>query len=272
MNEEVKKEEERKDIEVELKYQPISEKLDEIKKNAERLPDEENRDIYFDFSGFKLLKNKIRLRYRLIKRIEDKEKGEDPFEANGSFELKVNLDSGISREIKGNKNIIDYLENIIIYLGAERDYLEKEMRKIEECFKEESNKIINFLKNERMDLEEAVVEAQNIFVVIADFKTKREKYKKDEFNIDIDNVNYGEKFGEYDLCEIEIMTNKTYKDVAKGKIKEFAKNLVPMEYGKLKEFLFRSLSKDEFEKLYPPKDNELNKEKKKALNNETKMR
>ena len=59
-----RKEEERKDIEVELKYQPTEEQMKKIIYGAEDLGIKKFRSRYFDFDDFRLLKKGIHLRRR----------------------------------------------------------------------------------------------------------------------------------------------------------------------------------------------------------------
>ncbi|HBA45890.1 hypothetical protein A2W67_00535 [Candidatus Nomurabacteria bacterium RIFCSPLOWO2_02_40_28] len=59
---------------------------------------------------------------------------------------------------------------------------------------------------------------QKNLVVIIDYQSKRQKYKKENFSIDLDEMNFG-----YKLCEIELLVEKEeqVKD-AENKIIDFA--------------------------------------------------
>ena len=82
---------------------------------------------------------------------------------NGLFELKIGKSSGVAHEIED-------IEEIKKYFNVE-DSLE------------------NFIENS--------------LNIVMDFKTNRQKYKKQEFHIDIDKTSFG-----YNMCEIEIMVEK----------------------------------------------------------------
>ncbi len=60
---------------------------------------------------------------------------------------------------------------------------------------------------------------KNNLIVIIDFNNKRKKYKKENFNIDIDETSFG-----YKLCEIELMVETEDKvKEAEGRIIDLAK-------------------------------------------------
>jgi predicted adenylyl cyclase CyaB len=98
--------------------------------------------------------------------------------------------------------------NFELKLGQSRGVnIEIENKKeIEDYFK--TNNLEEFIK-------------QN-FVVIIEYTTKRTEYRKGEFIIDVDRIDFG-----FNLCEIELMVkNEDEVKEAKDKIKNFAK-----EYG-----------------------------------------
>ncbi len=237
---------EKKNIEVELRYQPAEEQLKLLLDDSEKLYDEDSHDVYFDFPDFRLLRKGIRLRYRTVRKKYKEE--EKPREAIGFFELKVGLGNKADLEIKDRKKI--------------KEYLGKEMEGIKEFF------------DTGKDLEEIVMKKENKFISIVDFKTHRKEYKKEEFIIDVDEVDYGLGEDKYNMCEIESMINdeNQIKDT-KNKIKEFAKKynfntekrVVPKGWEYLRRF-----NKEIFEEIYVKNIEE--KEKKKALNNEIKLK
>ena len=82
---------------------------------------------------------------------------------NGSFELKLGKSSGVAEEIEEEEKIKKYFNT--------------------------SRPIQDFIK-------------ENLILVI-DYKAKRRKYKKEEFTIDVDEMDFG-----YNLCEIELLVGK----------------------------------------------------------------
>lgn len=134
---------------------------------------------------------------------------------NGSFELKIKNISGSHIEIE-DKN------------------------KIEEYF------------NLDEDLENF---AENNFKIVGEFKTTRDKYKKDGFFIDIDKLDF-----EYEMCEIEVMIESEGKTKeANKRIKEFARgyNLEEKKIlGKLAEYL-RLFKPEVYNEIYENKLKEI---------------
>lgn len=98
---------------------------------------------------------------------------------NGSFELKIGKESGSTEEIEDEEKIKQYF-NTNLELGK---FIEQNLEKI------------------------------------IDYKTNRKKYKKDNFTIDVDQLDFG-----YNLCEIEIMvTEESEVKEAQEKISNFFK-------------------------------------------------
>ncbi len=239
-------EEKKEDIEVELRYQPTGDQLKLLLNDSEKLYDEESHDIYFDFPDFSLLKKNIRLRYRTVKRKE--KEGEAPFETTGFFELKIGLGNKADLEIKDRKKI--------------KEYLEKERGGIKEFF------------NTGKDLEEIVMKKEAKFIPIINFKTYRQKYKNEDFIIDIDEIDYGPLEDKYKMCEIETMIeNEERIKETKNNIKEFVKKygfdtekkVTPKGWEYLRRF-----NPEMFKEIYVKNMEE--KEKRKALNNEINLK
>ncbi len=130
-------------IEIEKKFDPTEEQLKNLLLGADFLGEVTNHDIYYDYSDYRLFKNKIRLRNR-----------------NGSFELKIKKGSGAMQEIEDEEEIKKYFETDL----SLEEFIEKNL------------------------------------LLLSDYKTKRRKYKKENFNIDIDECDFG-----YNMCEIEMM-------------------------------------------------------------------
>ncbi len=78
-------------IEVEKKFQPTEEQLQELLKDSEFLGEVVNHDVYYDYPDYRLVKRDIRLRNR-----------------NGSFELKIGKGSGVAEEIEVESEIVKY--------------------------------------------------------------------------------------------------------------------------------------------------------------------
>ncbi|MCC6323421.1 CYTH domain-containing protein [Candidatus Nomurabacteria bacterium] len=99
---------------------------------------------------------------------------------NGNFELKIGDDAvkGVAEEIEGEENIQKYLK------------LEEQLSEF---------------------IEKNLVE-------IINYKTSRDKYKKDDFSIDVDSTDFG-----YDMVEIELMIDdKSKTKEAEERIVSFA--------------------------------------------------
>ncbi len=130
---------------------------------------------------------------------------------NGNFELKIGDD-----EIKGVSDEIEEEENIKVFFKTEKplpEFIERNL------------------------------------VPIIQWTTKRKKYRKGEFAIDIDNLSFG-----YECVEIELLVpDKSKVEEAKKKIAEFARQYdwelkdVP---AKRREY-FRLIKPDIYPELYP---------------------
>lgn len=91
-------------------------------------------------------------------------------------------------------------------------------------------------------------------IVIIDFKTKRKKYTKGGFIIDVDELDFGSGQEKYKVCEIEVMIRdeKQIKET-RNEIKEFAKRynfdvetkVIPKGFEYLRRFNFPI-----YEKIY----------------------
>lgn len=193
---------EEKKIEVEIKFQPAEEQLTSLLKNAEHISNEKIHDIYYDFSDFRFLKQKIRLRDR-----------------NGSFELKIRVDSNVDKEIDDKEEIERYLKldvsleefinkelGVIIEYGTERKKYKKEgfticldkmsfdysmcevelMVEKEEQAKEAKEKIMNFAKEYDFEEKKGLSKGAEYLR-----RFNPEKYK--EIYIDKKNEENGEK-------------------------------------------------------------------------------
>ena len=130
------------------------------------------------------------------------------------FEFKISLDRRVGREI----DLYDEIED------------ESEIRKR-----------LNLSDEKNMD----EVLLKNGYSKFCICKTKRKKYKKDSFGIDIDFVDFGDF--NYELAEIELMVNdKSETQEALEKIISFAKfNNLTIGYvrGKVIEYLLRKKPK-----------------------------
>jgi len=80
-------------IEVEKKFKPTTEQLEKLLEEAKFLGEKNNHDIYYDYSDFHLMKDKIFLRNR-----------------NGRFELKIGGSSGVYEEIENENEIKKYFK------------------------------------------------------------------------------------------------------------------------------------------------------------------
>lgn len=78
-------------IEVEKKFQPTEEHLASLLQSADFRGEIVNHDIYYDYSDYRLLKNRVRLRSR-----------------NGKFELKIGKSAGVAEEIENDREIAAY--------------------------------------------------------------------------------------------------------------------------------------------------------------------
>ncbi len=137
-------------IEVEKKFQPTEEQLAKLLALATFLKEEENIDIYYDFSDYSLIKEDKRLRSR-----------------NGEWEFKSRLPN-----LEGSR--VALTEEIT----KEREILDR----------------LNFAKYDNVaDM------VKNEMVLLCEIKTKRRKYKIDDFHIDLDETDYGFK-----MCEVEL--------------------------------------------------------------------
>ncbi len=100
---------------------------------------------------------------------------------NGSFELKIGKSAGVSVELENEKEIASYF---------------------------------NFAINK--DFEEFIKKS---LVPIMEYSNNRKKFKKEGFNIDVDDMSFG-----YKMCEIElIVDNEEEVKDAEDKIIEFVK-------------------------------------------------
>ena len=181
-------------IEVEKKFNLEGLDLEEILKDFEFLGEVVNHDIYYDYSDYRLLKNKIYFRNR-----------------NGNFELKIKKGSGIYEEIEDKDKIIEYFKT---------DSLE------------------NFIVNE--------IEA------MIDFKNTRQKYKKEDFHIDIDNTDFGYKEG-----EIELLVEKEEEiKEAEARIFEFFRkyNLKKLDEDASKKKVYLRTKRPDLYKIFYEKD------------------
>ncbi|MBP6060921.1 MAG: CYTH domain-containing protein [Candidatus Pacebacteria bacterium] len=152
-------------IEVEKKFRPTKEQLENLLKDCIFIKEVVNHDIYFDYPDYRLFKKEIRLRER-----------------NGNYELKIGDDevAGIAEEIEDEEDLKSYL-------------------KIEVPLKE-------FIKDN--------------LIKIIEYTTKRIKYKKDKFAIDVDDLSFGFK-----CVEIELMvSDNSETDEAHNKIINFAQH------------------------------------------------
>ncbi len=136
-------------IEVEKKFQPTKEQLDDMLADAEFLGEVVNHDVLYDYADYRMFKNHIRLRNR-----------------NGRFEMKMPASD------RGDKEI----EN------------EEEIKK----FFNTDKSLVDFI-------------AENLKLFM-DITTYRKKYKKGDFNIDVDVLDSG-----YTLCEVELMVDDASK-------------------------------------------------------------
>lgn len=97
---------------------------------------------------------------------------------NGRFELKIGRSAGVSEEIENNEDIKKYFDAD----GSLKEFVDKN------------------------------------FIPIIDYETRRKKYKKDGFVIDVDNLSFG-----YSTCEIELLVEKEEEiQEAEDKITNFA--------------------------------------------------
>ncbi len=142
-------------IEVERKFRPTEEQLNDLLKDCEFLKEVVNHDIIYDYPDYRLINKSIRLRLR-----------------NGKFELKTSDDSSeyASLEIEDEEKIKKYFNTTLPI----KDFVEQNL-----------------------------IEGINI-------KTIRKKYKKGDFIIDIDELDFG-----YKCVEIELLVEDK-KDVKKA--------------------------------------------------------
>lgn len=127
---------------------------------------------------------------------------------DGVFELKIKKDSSIHQEIENKKEIEKYF-------------------------------------NSDIPLEEFI--NKNLILII-DYKNKRVKYKKGDFNIDIDKLSFG-----YNMCELELLVEKEeYANEAREKIINLAKEYnfeIKKILPKTAEYL-RLFNKEKYEEIF----------------------
>ena len=138
--------------------------------------------------------------------------GIKPRKRNGSFELKIEIPGGADKEIEDEEEIKKYFRTTV-------------------------------------SMDEFVKTSMIIFFEI---KTKRKKYKKEGFNIDVDECDFG-----YNMTEIELMVeNEDNVKESKEKIKEFAQKN-GLTFGKTmskrKAYLTKN-NPDLFKKIYGDKN------------------
>ena len=104
---------------------------------------------------------------------------------------------------------------------------------------------------------------ENNLKAVIDYEFDREKYKKGEFVIDIDNVSFGEE--KMRICEIEILvTDKNEADEAKEKIKDLAdESNIEIEKISKKKMFLKEMNPEIYKEVY--KDIKENSENKKEL-------
>ena len=127
---------------------------------------------------------------------------------DGFFELKIKKDTSIHQEIEDKHEIEKYF-NLDAPLG---EFINKDL------------------------------------LVIIDYKNKREKYKKGEFNIDIDKLSFG-----YNMCELELLVEKEEQaSEAREKIINLAKEYnfeIKKILPKTVEYL-RLFNKEKYEEIF----------------------
>ncbi|MCM2338863.1 MAG: CYTH domain-containing protein [Burkholderiales bacterium] len=227
------KKEKKRDIEVELKFQPTEEQLNKMIEGLEVVSNVNIRDIYYDFDDFRLLKDEVRLRYRLSKK--------EGYEATGVLELKIKIDSKADIEINDKNEIKDYLSDV-------------------------SDDIKNYF-NTGKSIEELMKDKKLVSYI--DFKTERKEYIKEGFKIDVDKLSFGYDLCEIEVMVEDENQIKQMKD----NIKEFAKKydfdtetkIIPKGWEYLRRF-----NPKLYEEIYLRRKE--NKEIKKDLNNEIKIK
>ncbi len=181
-------------IEVEKKFQPTEEQLQNLLKGCVFVKEIVNHDIVYDYPDYKLIRKGVRLRKR-----------------NGNFELKISedgKDESISLEIDKEEEIKKYL-------------------------------------NTDLPISEFI--AKNMIEAM-DIKTSRRKFKKDNFIIDVDELDFG-----YKCVEIEILVeNRSEVPEAYQRILNLAQvyNFDLKEVSPKKKEYFRKVKPDVYNMLY----------------------
>lgn len=132
---------------------------------------------------------------------------------NGSFELKIKLPNGSSNEIEDEEEVKKYLNTELPIQG----FVDENM------------------------------------VVFSDYINKRKKYKKDEFIIDVEGLDFVEKVLKGKVIEIELMVNNENEvSLAIEKILNFAKEhgIMHKKIPAKREIYLMVYNPDLYKKLY----------------------